>query len=230
MPNACRSQPTLRLPLAVGCSLRNVPPTAKSMWCRRAVFGTVATAGSTGTPNRGLPMVEGRRSEVLRRFFSGVTEYAFCTEIGVADPPLVDYLSEMLVRFVRNEEIYSVRDVRGKRLDRVADMLAEAQQRQGPARRQVHRQIGDFILFWTGLYPEVIDSVRQNGGKDSLIDYPTQGKRAYYIASTIAVDKEYAPSEVLERLSQQFELCVYGLSEVRRQWEERDGDSRLLVN
>ena len=175
-------------------------------------------------------MVEGRRSEVLRRFFSGVTEYAFCTEIGVVDPPLVDYLSEMLVRFVRNEEIYSVRDVRGKRLDRVADMLAEAQQRRGPARRQVHRHIGDFILFWTGLYPEVIDSLRQNGGKDALIDYPTQGKRAYYIASTIAVEKEYAPSEVLERLSKQFELCVYGLSEVRRQWEERDGDSSFLVN
>ena len=175
-------------------------------------------------------MVEGRRSEVLRRFFSGVTEYAFCTEIGVVDPPLVDYLSEMLVRFVRNEEIYSVRNVRGRRLDRVADMLAEAQQRRGPARRQVHRHIGDFILFWTGLYPEVIDNLRQNGGKDALIDYPTQGKRAYYIASTITVEKEYAPSEVLERLSKQFELCVYGLSEVRRQWEERDGDLPLLLN
>ena len=175
-------------------------------------------------------MVEGRRSEVLRRFFSGVTEYAFCTEIGVVDPPLIDYLSEMLVRFVHNEEIYSVRNVRGKRLDQVADMLAEAQQRRGPARRQVHRHIGDFILFWTGLYPEVIDSLRQNGGKDALIDYPTQGKRAYYIASTIAVEKEYAPSEVLERLSKQFEMCVYGLSEVRRQWEERDGDLPLLVN
>ena len=52
-----------------------------------------------------------------------------------------------------------------------------------------------------------------------------QGKRAYYIASTIPVAKEVAPSDVLERLSEQFELCAYGLAEVRRQWEDRTSDS-----
>jgi hypothetical protein len=30
---------------------------------------------------------------------------------------------------------------------------------------------------------------------------------------------------VLKRLSEQFDLCVYGLGEVRRQWEERDGQT-----
>jgi len=30
---------------------------------------------------------------------------------------------------------------------------------------------------------------------------------------------------VLERLSDCFELCVYGLGEVRRQWEDREGES-----
>lgn len=170
------------------------------------------------------------RSQVLRRFFSGLTEYAFHTRLGVADPPLVDYLAELLVRFVRNDELYPVRTSRGQRLVQVADMLAEAEYREGQARRQVHRHIGDFTLFWTGVYPEVIDGMRR-GGKDALIDYQQQGKRAYWIASTIPVDKETAPAEVLKRLSEQFELCVYGLSEVRRQWEERDGhaDAPLLL-
>ena len=164
-----------------------------------------------------------RRSEILRRFFAGLTEYAFQSRLGVADPPLVDYISELLVRFVRSDEVYGVRNVRGQRLVQVADMLAEAQQRQGPARRHAHRHIGDFTLFWTGLYPDVAGHMRR-GGKDSLLDYRQQGKRAYYIASTIPVEKEVAPSEVLQRLSEQFELCTYGLSEIRRQWEERDGD------
>jgi hypothetical protein len=29
---------------------------------------------------------------------------------------------------------------------------------------------------------------------------------------------------VLQRLSHDFELCVYGLAEVRREWERRPGD------
>ena len=160
------------------------------------------------------------RAQVLRRFFAGLTEYAFHSRLGVADPPLVDYLSELLVRFVRYDELYPVRSPRGERLVQVSDMLAEAAHREGSARQRVHRHIGDFTLFWTGVYPEVADNLRR-GGKDALLDYQQQGKRAYWIASTIPVEveKEVAPAEVLKRLSEQFELCVYGLSEVRRQWE-----------
>ena len=172
------------------------------------------------------------RGQVLRRFFAGLTEYAFHTRLGVTDPPLVDYLAELLVRFVHADELYPVRTPRGERLVQVSDMLAEAQHREGPARRQVHRHIGDFTLFWTGVYPEVVDGMRR-GSKDALIDYQQQGKRAYWIASTIPVEKETAPADILKRLSEQFELCVYGLSEVRRQWEERDGgddaDAPLLL-
>jgi hypothetical protein len=175
------------------------------------------------------------RGQVLRRFFAGLTEYAFHTRLGVADPPLVDYLAELLVRFVRSDELYPVRTTRGQRLVQVADMLAEAEHREGPARRQVHRHIGDFTLFWTGVYPEVADGMRRNS-KDAFLDYGQQGKRAYWIASTIPiekgpVEKEPDSSDVLKRLSEQFDLCVYGLSEVRRQWEDRDDspDAPLLL-
>jgi hypothetical protein len=175
------------------------------------------------------------RGQVLRRFFAGLTEYAFHTRLGVADPPLVDYLAELLVRFVRSDELYPVRTPRGQRLVQVADMLAEAEHREGPARRQVHRHIGDFTLFWTGVYPEVADGMRR-GSKDAFLDYQQQGKRAYWIASTIPiekgpVEKEADSADVLKRLSEQFDLCVYGLSEVRRQWEDRDDspDAPLLL-
>jgi hypothetical protein len=163
------------------------------------------------------------RANAVRRFFTGLTEYAFHARLGVADPPLVDYVAELLVRFVRSDDLYPVRSVRGQRLVQVTDMLAEAQHREGPARQQVHRHIGDFTLFWTGVYPEVADTMRRSG-KDALIDYQQQGKRAYWIASTIPVEREAAPAEVLKRLSENFELCVYGLGEVRRQWEQQDGD------
>jgi hypothetical protein len=175
-------------------------------------------------------MHQENRASAVRRFFTGLTEYAFHARLGVADPPLVDYIAELLVRFVRSDELYPVRSIRGQRLVQVADMLAEAQHREGPARQKVHRHIGDFTLFWTGVYPEVIDGLRR-GGKDALIDYQQQGKRAYWIASTIPVEREAAPADVLKRLSENFELCVYGLGEVRRQWEQKDvdGDAPILL-
>jgi len=174
------------------------------------------------SPRRG-PDAE-RRSEVLGRFFAGLTEYTFATRLGVADPSLIDYLSAMLSHFVRTDAIYGLRTPTGERLSQVADMLIEAQARQGSARRRVHRHIGDFTLFWTGLYPEIAERQRK-GCKDSLLDYQAQGKRNYLLASRLPAGKESAPDEVLERLSNNFELCVYGLGEVRKQWEEREGES-----
>jgi hypothetical protein len=159
----------------------------------------------------------------LRRFFSGLTEYTFQTRLGVADPPLIDYLSDLLTRFVRSDVIYRVRDSRGKLLVQVADMLNEAEQRIGSARRDVHRHIGDFTLFWAGLYPESLSRKQSASDMDQLLDYWAQGKRAYWIASRIEVDDSSTElSDILERLSYQFEMCAYGLREVRSEWERRD--------
>ena len=164
------------------------------------------------------------------RFFAGVTEHAFQSRLGVVDPPLVDYLTGMLVRFVRSDAIYGVRSVRGQRLTQVAEMLEEANERIGPARRRVHRHIGDFTLFWRGLYPEMTEQIKKIGGKDLLLDYRDQGRRAYFVASRIPADKTAPAGDVLERLAEQFELVEYGLGEVRKAWEESDeGDTRLLV-
>jgi hypothetical protein len=161
----------------------------------------------------------------LRRFFAGLTEYAFGTRLGVVDPALVEYLGDLLTRFVRNDAVFSVRNLRGRRLDAVADMLAEAEARVGEARRAVHRHIGDFTLFWTGLYPEALEHFQRGPRKDFFLDYCEHGKRAYYIASTIPTsDDKLDENALLERLSHEFELCVYGLGEVRREWERRDQD------
>src|SRR5262245_59623306 len=90
----------------------------------------------------------------LRRHFAGITDQTFVTTLGVADPPLTDYLSDLLSRFLHMDWIYRIRSLGGKRLEEVADMMIEAEQmpREGRTRREVHRHIGDFALFWTGVY------------------------------------------------------------------------------
>src|SRR5256885_6007145 len=99
-------------------------------------------------------------------------------------------------------------------------MAAEALPRGGGTSRGVHRHIGDFTLFWTGVYPEALKRLRSVLRKDHFIDYCNQGKRSYFIASTFEGDPYREEAPVLRRLSEQFELCAYGLSQVRKEWEQ----------
>jgi hypothetical protein len=157
----------------------------------------------------------------LRRLFAGLTEQTFTITLGVADPGLVDYLSLLLSRFVHVDAIYRLRNAQGKRLEEVAEMMIEAQALppEGRTRREFHRHIGDFTLFWTGVYPEALRRLRSSLSKDHFIDYCEQGKRSYFIASTFEDDPYREEAPVLRRLSEEFELCAYGLNQVRREWE-----------
>jgi hypothetical protein len=164
------------------------------------------------------------RTQAIRRFFAGITEHTFHVELGVTDPVMVDYLTDLLTRFIRTNVVYRVRDLTGRPLAEVAAMLLEAEERIGDARREVHRHIGDFILFWAGCYPEALPKMKHPHLCDWLVDYPGQGKRSYRIAAEIPTDPNTpAPGPVLEALSVQYELCIYGLGEVRRQWQHSDG-------
>src|ERR1700761_5306701 len=99
---------------------------------------------------RGLP-----EDHPLHRLFRGLTESTFLDELGIGDPGLVGYVAGLLARFVPSAEVWRLRDADGSRIVRVAEMVAEA---EGSAddrrRRECHRHVGDFTLFWTGVYPE----------------------------------------------------------------------------
>jgi hypothetical protein len=157
----------------------------------------------------------------LRRLFAGVTEYTFQSRLGVADPPLIDYLSALLSRFVHVDAIHAVKDAEGRRLEYVADMVIEVSQLppEGRTAREVHRHIGDFALYWTGVFPEALSRLQSRHTKDFFVDYCAQGKRSYYLASQYDDEPYRDEAPVLRRLSDEFELCAYGLHEVRREWE-----------
>lgn len=171
------------------------------------------------------------QSHPLHRLFRGLTESTFMTELGIGDPGLVGYVADLLARFVPSQDILKIRDARGRRLTRVAEMIAEAEAApDADRRREYHRHVGDYTLFWTGVYPEALGKLQAPAAVDHLIDYQAQGKRSYYLASTLA--EEEAP--VLRRLSDEFELCAFGLSRVRREWERHDpeppsGPTRGLI-
>lgn len=169
-------------------------------------------------------MTSDEAGSTLEKFFVGLTEFVFHSQLGVADTQMVDYVSELLVRFTRLDNLQKVRQLDGRPATEVVTLVSEAEQRIGTARREIHRHIGDFTLFWSGVYPEALREMKAADKKDQFINYCAQGKRAYRIASTIATDESKATSELLVRMSEQFEMCAYGLREIRREWERRDED------
>jgi hypothetical protein len=162
----------------------------------------------------------------LKRMFAGLAEHAFFSHLGVADPALIDYLSGLLSRFVHTDSIHRLRNAQGESLTEVAAMMIEANELPagGRTQREFFRHVGDFALFWTGLYPESVDRIRGRNSKDAIVNYTVQGKRGYYLASTFDDDQYRDEQPVLRRLSEQFELCAIGLREVRREWEETRHD------
>lgn len=163
---------------------------------------------------------------ILHRYFAGLAESIFEAELGVVDPPLIDYLSELLVRFVRLDATDRRQGQEARPLEEVSRLASDAVLRVGQARRDIYRQIGDLSLFWTGLFPEALRRTVVDPATDPFHDFCDQGKRSYLIASRIEIGGPPADSDaandVLERLGRQFEMCAYGLREVRREWERPD--------
>ncbi len=168
-------------------------------------------------------------NDTLEKFFTGLSEYVFHSQLGVVDTQLVDYVSDLLVRFSRIDNMHRVRQLDGRRATEVVAMISEAEKRLGEARREVHRHIGDYTLFWTGVYPEALRELQSKDRCDQFVSYCAQGKRAYRIASDIAAEDRHVSGDLLKRLSAQFEMCAYGLREIRREWERRDSDGESAV-
>ena len=159
----------------------------------------------------------------LRRLFVGLVEDAFCSKVGVCDPSLTDYLADLLVSFTHIERLNTIQNAAGKRLDQIAAMLAvlddELPERGVNRDRTVYRHIGDYTLFWAGVYPEQLKRAARVRS-DVLLDYVSQGKRSYAIVSQLADDDDRPPPALFRHLSDDFESCLYGLGLVRRGWEE----------
>jgi hypothetical protein len=163
-------------------------------------------------------------SHPLHRLFRGLAEAAFLEQLGIGDPNLVGYVAGLLARFVPTGGIWAIHDAQGRRVVDVTAMVAEAEAADDPERRrECHRHVGDFTLFWTGVYPEALAKLRSAASADHIIDYCQQGKRSYMLASTVRADDQ---STILRRLSDQFELCAFGLSCVRREWEQNEARVR----
>ncbi len=162
------------------------------------------------------------QDHALRQLFSGLVENAFCAEVGMCDPALTSYVVDLLVDFVHVDRLRQIDHSEGRRLDQIATMLAVAMDDEPISRierdRATYRHIGDYTLFWAGVYPEQLKRTSRRPA-DVLLNYVSQGKQSYAIVSQLAGENTRPPASLFRHLSEDFEFCLYGLGLVRRAWE-----------
>lgn len=165
-----------------------------------------------------------RSNHPLRRLFAGLVENTFCSEVGLCDPILTAYLADLLVSFTHVERLNAIRQAQGRDLGHIAAILVAMSDEQPASTterdRKIYREIGDFTLFWAGVYPE---HLRQSSRRptDILLNYVNQGKRSYAIVSELVEEDDRPPQSLFRHLSVEFESCLHGLGLVRRELEHQ---------
>ena len=158
----------------------------------------------------------------LRQLFRLLTERNLAEKLGYEDPDVIGYLTDLLTDFTHIDNVYKIRSVSGQRVEEVAELLLEGDLLHRAAsidrEREVHKHIGDYTLFMTGLFPEAIQRCRIRRvllSRDALIDYVRTGKRSYHIVAEFTYGGYGEVAPLYRKLSEQFELCVFGLGYVR---------------
>lgn len=162
------------------------------------------------------------RTHPLFRLLAELTHRNFTAHLGWPDTEVIGYLTEVLVDFAHVDRLYRIRDARGRRVEEVAEMLAEGDLMHRAdsfeRERTVHKHIGDYTLFMAGVFPEFVRRLRAARiliSADALLDYVQVGKRSYRIVSEFPSDFSRGQSPLFRKLSENFELCVFGLGYVR---------------
>jgi hypothetical protein len=164
-------------------------------------------------------------SSLLQQFFNHIVERNY-EEIGIRQPEVHAYVATLLTEFCELENLYKIRNADGRPLADVGEMLLESDPIYGPApsfdrERQVRKHIGDYSLFFSGMFPESINHHRLRRYRlEGLLDFVKAGKESYYIVSKFEHFEYAKVAPLFRRMSQEFERLVYGLNQVKNELQE----------
>ena len=147
-----------------------------------------------------------------------LTEEKF-DKIGLRERELPQYVAGILMDFTHVDRLHQIRDARGQAIEDVGEMLLEGdvrhRARSFERERSVRKHIGDFTLFFTGMFPEHIKARRNWWRLDRFLDWIETGKESYRIVSEFETEKNSEDAPLYRCLADHFDFMVVGLNFVR---------------
>jgi hypothetical protein len=175
-------------------------------------------------------------SHPLQQLFKELVARHYAEQIGIRDPQIVGYVAHLLADFIEVDQMYKIRNATGKPLTDVGEMLVESDPVYGPApsfdrERQVRKHIGDYTLFFAGMFPESINHFRLRKQRvENYVEWVKAGKESYYIVSKFEHFEYTKVAPLFARLSSNFEQCVYGLNMVKNDLQEMQHPIMMRAN
>lgn len=131
------------------------------------------------------------------------------------------YMTRLLLEFMRTERMAAIRDNHGlpilslAALKAAGDIRAEADSFE--REREVHKHLGDFLLFTTGLYPELYNQLRRQAPDDLALNPVEQGAESYSIVASFDHGPWLDESATFKKLSDGFEDFSWVLAHVGKE-------------
>jgi hypothetical protein len=114
------------------------------------------------------------------------------------------YIADVLTDFAHAENLYKIRDLQGRRIETVVEMLLEATRRRELGsdlrkERDIYKHTGDYVLFMSGIFREYVE-------KSAFLGYYLQeGERAYHVVFDMDLQL-HRPAYLFFELARRFEF------------------------
>ena len=160
----------------------------------------------------------------LNHLFTELVQKHLVRSAGIDDREMAAYIASLLVDFTHVDNLFRIRNARGKRLEDVGEMLIESNPLLGGRsffyERDVRKHVGDYTLFLAGLFPEHLKRLPKLGTRiDVFVDYMEAGKESYRAVASFDQFEFRDIATLFRRLAERFELCVFGLNLVKAELE-----------
>ena len=169
------------------------------------------------------------REHPLRKLFEELVRRHYFGDAQIYDSDVAEYVSGVVTDLAHVDTLYKIRNARGEQLTDLAAMLIESnpllEANSFDREREVRKQVGDFTLFFTGLFPEAVASLPtlRPLSIDKFVDYVNAGKESYAVVAAFNVFEYAEEAPLFRRMSDRFEQCVFGLNLVKRDIENLQG-------
>jgi len=153
-------------------------------------------------------------SDRLQGFFYDLTRQSF-SQLGINDATVARYVADVLADFGRTDSLYRIRSRAGRKLDSVAEILAESR-RETPQEnsllreRALRKYLGDYALFMSGIFRSYVE------GKGFLDYYLQEGQRSYWTVSELDLSLYRTGFILFQELSKKFEYYSGALDYMRK--------------
>lgn len=130
-----------------------------------------------------------------------------------------NYLANMLAVFLRTSRFYQIQKYDEKQYQYIIDMIEEIRYSDTIRKFYIYCHIGNYALFFTGMFPEYIGHKFRY--KKTFIDsryYVDFGKTYFCLASEHDMARQHELDDTLRSLSEGFEIIIKLLHHMRNEY------------